>query len=76
MPLKTDLCSRGCCQKQIENAIVNMLDRKYLCIPLFLPQTQPDSIGQLVGLKDLWLDGNQLNEIPAVSQRCSFFSFS
>lgn len=36
-------------------------------VPAFLPPTQPQSIGHLVSLKDLWLDGNHLTEIPAVS---------
>lgn len=27
---------------------------------------QPETIGCLVSLKDLWLDGNQLAEIPSV----------
>lgn len=38
-----------------------------LMVPAFLPPTQPNSIGHLVSLKDLWLDGNHLTEIPAVS---------
>lgn len=38
-----------------------------LMVPAFLPPTQPQSIGHLVSLKDLWLDGNHLTEIPAVS---------
>lgn len=28
---------------------------------------QPESIGALLHLKDLWLDGNQLSELPQVS---------
>lgn len=79
MPHKTGLCSSVYCQKQVENAIVNIVDHKSSSVspPLFPfhPPTQPDSIGHLVGLKDLWLDGNQLNEIPAVSHLCSFFLF-
>lgn len=38
-----------------------------LMVPAFLPPTQPKSIGHLVSLKDMWLDGNHLTEIPAVS---------
>lgn len=56
MPLKT-----------VYNAVVFFL----VSLLPFFPKTQPESIGHLVGLKDLWLDGNQLTEIPAVSQFCS-----
>lgn len=56
--------------KQFDNAVVNVLDHNRFSVS-FLPKTQPESIGHLVGLKDLWLDGNQLTEIPAVSQLCS-----
>lgn len=35
----------------------------YLTLPFML---QPETIGALFNLKDLWLDGNQLAEIPQV----------
>lgn len=45
----------------------------YSCTSLsaiFFPPSQPESIGCLISLKDMWLDGNQLTEIPSVSQHC------
>lgn len=63
-----------CPLKQLDDAAVNVLDRDSCSVSLcshFFQQTQPESIGHLVGLKDLWLDGNQLTEVPAVSRLCS-----
>lgn len=72
-----------CPLKQLDNAAVSVLDRDSCSVSLcshFFQKTQPESIGHLVGLKDLWLDGNQLTEVPAVSRLCSlpppFFEFS
>lgn len=36
----------------------------FLTVLLFI--LQPETIGALFNLKDLWLDGNQLAEIPQV----------
>lgn len=76
-PFKTGLCSCGSFQNQRDNTNVNILyhNPAFVCFHFFR-QTQPESIGHLVGLKDLWLDGNQLNEIPAVSLSCTLFPFS
>ena len=45
-------------------------------IPTHPPPTQPETIGHLVSLKDLWLDGNQLAVIPAVSLRWHVYFYS